>query len=96
MALSGASIVDAKIITMTNGMALDTFVIQDAEGAAFDSPSRIAKLTANIEQALAGRLRFDSELAKRRASAQGRTRVFRVPPRVLIDNKAAPAIRSSK
>jgi [protein-PII] uridylyltransferase len=89
MALSGASIVDAQIITMTNGMALDTFVIQDAEGAAFDSPSRLAKLTTNVEQALAGRLRFDRELAKRRASALSRTRVFKVPPRVLIDNKAS-------
>jgi len=38
---------------------------------------------------LAGRLRFDRELAKRRASAQSRTRVFKVPPRVLIDNKAS-------
>lgn len=89
MALSGASIVDAKIITMTNGMALDTFVIQDAGGAAFDSSSRLAKLISNIEQALSGRLRFDRELAKRRASAQSRTRVFKVPPRVLIDNKAS-------
>ena len=30
--------VDAKIITMTNGMALDTFWIQDAAGGAFDAP----------------------------------------------------------
>lgn len=89
MALSGASIVDAKIITMTNGMALDTFVIQDASGTVFDSQSRLAKLDTNIEQALSGRLRFDRELAKRRASAQSRTRVFTVPPRVLIDNKAS-------
>ena len=89
MALSGASIVDAQIITMANGMALDTFVIQDAEGSAFDSPSRLAKLTANIEQALSGRLRFDRELAKRRDQAPSRTRVFKVPPRVLIDNKAS-------
>ena len=29
MALSGASVVDAKIQTMTNGMALDSFWIQD-------------------------------------------------------------------
>ncbi|MDR3440404.1 [protein-PII] uridylyltransferase [Telmatospirillum sp.] len=89
MALSGASIVDAKIITMTNGMALDTFLIQDAEGAAFDGSSRLTKLTANLEQALAGRLRFDRELAKRRESLSNRTRVFKVPPRVLIDNKAS-------
>jgi [protein-PII] uridylyltransferase len=89
MALSGASIVDAKIITMTNGMALDTFVIQDTDGAAFDSPSRLAKLTTNIEQALSGRLRLDRELAKRRSASQSRTRVFRVPPRVLVNNTAS-------
>ncbi len=89
MALSGASIVDAKIITMTNGMALDTFVIQDADGIAFDVPSRLAKLSANVEQALTGRLRLDRELAKRRSGVPSRTRVFKVPPRVLVDNTAS-------
>ncbi len=89
MALSGASIVDAKIITMANGMALDTFVIQDADGESFDRPSRLAKLTTNIEQALAGRLRVNRELAKRREAMQSRTRVFKVPPRVLVDNKVS-------
>jgi [protein-PII] uridylyltransferase len=89
MALTGASIVDAKIITMANGMALDTFLIQDAEGAAFDGATRLAKLNANLDEALAGRLRFDRELAKRRDQASNRTRVFTVPPRVLIDNKAS-------
>ncbi len=89
MALSGASIVDAKIITMANGMALDTFVIQDAEGESFDRPSRLAKLTTNIEQALAGRLRVNRELAKRREAVPSRTRVFKVPPRVLVDNTAS-------
>ncbi|MTJ84410.1 MAG: [protein-PII] uridylyltransferase [Telmatospirillum sp.] len=89
MALSGASIVDAKITTMTTGMALDTFLIQDADGTAFDGTGRLQKLSANIGQALAGRLRFDRELAKRRDQAAGRTRVFTVPPRVMIDNKAS-------
>jgi [protein-PII] uridylyltransferase len=89
MALSGASIVDAKVMTMTNGMALDTFCIQDMNGGPFDSSSKLAKLTANIEQALSGRLRLDRELARRRDSAQSRTRVFKVPPRVLVDNKAS-------
>ena len=90
MALCGANIVDAKIITMTNGMALDSFVIQDSEGQAFDSPSRLAKLAASLDQALTGRLRFDRELAKRgSAMAASRTRVFKVQPRVVVDNTAS-------
>ncbi|HIJ38998.1 MAG TPA: [protein-PII] uridylyltransferase [Rhodospirillaceae bacterium] len=89
MALSGANIVGAKIITMTNGMALDSFVIQDAEGQPFDTPTRLAKLAATIEQALTGRLRFDRELAKRNTSLQNRTRVFRVQARVVVDNTAS-------
>jgi [protein-PII] uridylyltransferase len=89
MAVSGASIVDAKIVTLTNGMALDTFWIQDADGAPFDSPSRLAKLSSYIEQALSGRMWPARELAKRRSTLPSRTRVFRVPPRVLIHNKAS-------
>jgi [protein-PII] uridylyltransferase len=90
MAVSGASILDANIVTLTNGMALDTFVVQNADGEAFDSPSRLAKLSANIEAALAGRLGLDRELAVRRSATQhSRTRVFKVPPRVVIDNAAS-------
>ena len=44
LAVAGASIVDARIHTLTNGMALDTFWVQDAAGGAFDQPHRLAKL----------------------------------------------------
>jgi [protein-PII] uridylyltransferase len=89
MAVAGASIVDAKVMTMANGMALDVFWIQGPDGEAIDSPAKLAKLTATIEKALSGRLRFGEELAQRRAGLANRTRVFKVPPRVLIDNKAS-------
>jgi [protein-PII] uridylyltransferase len=89
MALSGASIVDAKIITMANGMALDTFLVQDAEGGAFASPTRLAKLSINIEQALADRIRLDREVAARRGHGVNRAGLFRVPPRVIVDNNAS-------
>ncbi|MGE5546626.1 MAG: [protein-PII] uridylyltransferase [Solirubrobacterales bacterium] len=89
MAVSGANIVDAKIITLANGMALDTFFIQDSEGGAFDSPPKLAKLAAVIEQVLSGRMRLDRELAAKRSKLPSRTSVFKVPPRVLIDNKAS-------
>jgi len=91
MALSGASIVDAKIITMTNGMALDTFLVQDADGGAFASPTRLAKLSINIERALADRIRLGHEVSARRQSTPSRTGLFRVPPRVMVDNKVSAA-----
>jgi [protein-PII] uridylyltransferase len=91
MALSGASIVDAKIITMTNGMALDSFLIEDPAGDPLDSGARRAKLASLIEQALSGRLRLDRELAKRRESIKSRTKMFPVPPRVLIHDNASAA-----
>jgi [protein-PII] uridylyltransferase len=89
MAVAGANIVDAKIITLTNGMALDTFCIQDSEGGAFDSPSKLAKLAASVEHVLSGRTRLNRELAGRKGKLPTRAHVFKVPPRVLVDNKAS-------
>jgi [protein-PII] uridylyltransferase len=89
MAVSGANIVDAKIITLSNGMALDTFCIQDSEGGAFDSPPKLAKLSTTIEQVLMGKMWLDRELAARRSRLPSRAAVFKVPPRVIIDNKAS-------
>ena len=51
-ALSGASIVEARIFTLKNGKALDVFAIQDSEGGPFDQPTRLARLTATIERVL--------------------------------------------
>jgi len=89
MAVAGASIVDAKVMTLANGMALDSFWVQDNQGEAFDSSSKLARLTATIERALSGRLRCEEELAQRRSALPTRARVFKVQPRVLIDNKAS-------
>ncbi|HYE52963.1 MAG TPA: [protein-PII] uridylyltransferase [Azospirillaceae bacterium] len=91
LALSGADIVDARINTMTNGMALDVFSVQAAGGGNFDSGDKLARLAVNVEKTLAGGIRLAPELAKRKTNLPSRTRVFRVPPRVLIDNKASTA-----
>jgi len=39
-----ANIVDARIMTMSNGMALDTFWVQDLAGRPFDRPDKLARL----------------------------------------------------
>ncbi len=90
MALTGAAIVDAKIVTLANGMALDSFSIQDSRGGAFENAERLKKLWKRIEDALAGHLRPDRELELvRRRALPSRTQVFKVPPRILIDNRAS-------
>jgi len=90
LALAGASIVDARIHTLNNGMALDTFWIQDASGGSFDEPHRLAKVSALIEQALSGRLRLAAEINKTARGIMGtRMRAIHVPPRVVIDNQAS-------
>jgi len=89
MALSGVSIVDAKIITMTDGMALDTFTIHDLDGGPVKSEDRLKRLYSQLESALTGKLRLAREIAQRRDSVQSRTRVFKVPPRVLVDNNVS-------
>jgi [protein-PII] uridylyltransferase len=88
LTLAGASIVDARIHTMANGMALDTFWVQDAQGGPFESPSRLAKLSVLVEQALAGRLDLKAEIAKLKREP-ARLRAVTVPPRVVVDNHAS-------
>lgn len=88
MALSGASIVDAKIYTFTNGKALDIFWVQDAEGDAFDDEGRLKRLAARITESLKGEIATGKELLGRE-SLPSRARVFAVPPRVLIDEAAS-------
>ena len=90
LAVAGASIVDARVHTLTNGMALDTFWIQDAAGGAFDAPHRLARLYVLVEQALSGRLKLAVEIREAgRALLGRRMRAIHVPPRVVIDNRAS-------
>jgi [protein-PII] uridylyltransferase len=90
LAVAGASIVDARIHTMTNGMALDTFWVQDTAGGTFDAPHRLARLSVLIEQALSGRLRLDTEIRRISKILLGRRmQAIHAPPRVVIDNRAS-------
>ena len=54
LAVSGANIVDAKIMTMSNGMALDTLWVQDQDNTPFDRPDK-----RPLQRASRRRLRVD-------------------------------------
>ena len=88
LAVSGANIVDARIMTMSNGMALDIFWVQDLAGRAFDRPDKLARLAVVFENVLTGALKPQRELA-RKPAFPSRLQVFTVVPRVLIDNQAS-------
>jgi [protein-PII] uridylyltransferase len=86
--LAGASIIDARIHTTRDGMALDNFLVQDPFGRPFDDPARLKRIETGIEDALANRARLDERLAARPLSRL-RADSFAVEPNVLIDNKAS-------
>lgn len=89
IAVAGATIVAARIATLKNGMALDSFFVEDVAGGLFDRRERRQRLVACIEQSIFGKLSPLQELRRRAPNIPSRYRVFKVPPRVLVDNNAS-------
>ncbi len=90
LSICGANIVDAKIVTMTDGMALDTFWVEDRNGGPVTRSDRLERISATIERTLAGDGGLREEIGRlMRNEHRGRERVFDVAPRVIIDNAAS-------
>ena len=87
IAVSGASIMDAKAFTMSDGMALDIFYVQDATGDSYSDKSRLTKLETAIRDTVAGRLDPGKRLA--RPKLRRREKAFTLEPEVLVDNQAS-------
>jgi [protein-PII] uridylyltransferase len=93
IALAGGNIVDARIFTLTNGMAMDAFSVQEVGDwvqesgcRVFDDAHRLKELERLIEATLTGAMRPREELAKRSHILPERSHVFTVPPQVHMDN----------
>jgi len=90
LSAAGATIVDAKVHTTRDGQALDTFLIQDLNGDAFDRPDRLARLSRMVGKTLAGEVKPRQAIAAGNPGEPARMRkVFRVAPVVLVDNTAS-------
>jgi len=88
IALGGATIVDARIHTTKDGMALDNLVVQDPVGGPFDEPHRLKRMETAIGDALAGKVKL-ADMLTAKPLPRRRQEAFRVVPQVLIDNKAS-------
>jgi [protein-PII] uridylyltransferase len=86
--LAGGSIIDARIHTTRDGMAVDNLLVQDPFGQAFDDPMRLQRLSQGIEDALAARNQLATRLAAK-PPPRTRAHAFDVVPNVLVDNKAS-------
>jgi len=85
--VAGGSIIDARIHTTRDGMALDNFLVQNNTGHAFSEDTQLARLCVAIEDSLANRARLNDRLKAR--PLPRRAEAFHVEPNVLIDNKAS-------
>jgi [protein-PII] uridylyltransferase len=88
ISLAGANIIDARIHTSQDGMALDNFLVQDAAGTPFDDPHLLERLEAAVEQAIAGQEPHVDRL-EARPLPLARAEAFSIQPAVFVDNEAS-------
>ncbi len=84
----GANIVDAKIFTTSEGMALDMFLVQDLEGGPLAEPQKLKRLSEILHNTLTGKHRPQVTLAGKRKRPK-REAAFTVASQVQFDNDAS-------
>ncbi len=88
ISVAGGNIIDARIHTTRDGMALDNFLVQDPFGRPFDEAAQLERLKQSIEDALANRGKMIDRLMAK-PLPRPRAEAFDIVPNVLIDNKAS-------
>ncbi len=87
-AASRANIASAQIFTTTDGMALDTLMIQRQFEADSDEHRRAERITETIGKAIRSQLRIREAVAKARIDSP-RATAFIVEPQVIVDNDSS-------
>ncbi len=89
VAASGYDVVSAKIITRSDGYALDTFFIQNKERKPITDNYLSKKLIRTITQGLEGNFNIEKALSKKWEEIPARFRAVKAPTRVIVDNKTS-------
>jgi len=88
ISLAGGNIIDARIHTTNDDMALDNFLVQGAGRGPIAEPHQLKRLEAAVLEALAGKEPSADQLAAR-ALPLRRAEAFNVQPAAFVDNKAS-------
>jgi [protein-PII] uridylyltransferase len=83
--LAGGNIIDARIHTSRDGVAIDNFLVQDPFGQPFRETDQLQRLKKSIEDALANRSKLATKLDAKPVSRR-RAEAFRIAPSVFVDN----------
>lgn len=86
--VAGGNIIDARVHTSTDGLAVDNFLVQDPFGRPFQEHGQIERLRQAIGEALVNRTMMVAKLGAKTAPRR-RADAFRIAPSVLIDNVAS-------
>ena len=86
--VAGGNIIDARIHTTRDGMALDNFLVQDPLGRPFAEALQLERLRAAIADALANRGKLADRL-QAKPLPRTRAEAFPIEPNVLVENKAS-------
>jgi [protein-PII] uridylyltransferase len=87
-AAAGANIIGAQIFTTSDGMALDTILLQREFEGEEDEQRRALRVCDSISKTLRGQLRLREALLDAQ-HPKGRALAFKVSPRVSIDNSSS-------
>ncbi|WP_166037341.1 [protein-PII] uridylyltransferase [Sphingosinicella sp. YJ22] len=88
ISLSGGTIIDARIHTTADGMALDNLLVQDGAAEPFSEPHSLQRLEQAVRAAVAGQ-EPPLERLQARALPLLRAEAFAIEPAVFVDNKAS-------
>ena len=86
--VAGGNIIDARIHTTRDGMALDNLLVQDPLGRPFAEPAQLERLRAAIADALANRGKLADRLSAK-PLPRARAEAFPIEANVLVENKAS-------
>jgi [protein-PII] uridylyltransferase len=87
-AAANGNIIGAQIFTTTEGMALDTILLQREFADEADEKRRALRVADTITKALRGQVRLKDAMAQAK-KPEYRTTAFQVEPRVIIDNTSS-------
>jgi [protein-PII] uridylyltransferase len=88
ISVAGGNIIDARIHTTNDALALDNFLVQDASGGPFAETRRLKALEQSVLAALAGQ-EVAAERLEAKPSKLVRADAFTIHPSVFIDNLAS-------